>query len=318
MMDTNSTNKPKVDIKSFILEIFNKALISSTPRIVITLSILFLRFMAVPLFLQLTWHKNTDSYYGLKEKASYESLMRFYALIGEFVLFIVLVIKSPRESTSKRKFAKYILLILLIYIWFVSEIVVDIASVDEKNKGELSIKSFAENSHPVYGKIVFASYMREKRSIHNNRSTIPFADTLSPETSGIIVIVQMDTAGNQLQGIENNLANYNSFSKLDEDSNNIATINPDIPNCLKFVIMFSGSIKSYPTLPQIGKFVKFKYDPIENGIGISTNINNTGMAFLSMDRQGFDQWIANDSTTVVLPTYDSIQATNSKSLGPNL
>lgn len=311
IMDISRMEKQKSMVGDFISETIKKTFFSSTSRRVIFFSILALRFLSVPYLSDLSWLQHSDTYFELKEKSTHESSVRFYSFLVEFILLTTLIIKSPKENIRNRIIGKYVVLILSIYLWFVSELVMGAFEEPDTN---LITKSYLENRIPVYGKIVFASYMREEKNRAHPKSTlVSYAEKLSPETRGIILIVQMDSASSQFPVMKNKLLDFNKLTDDQENPNNIPTINPDIPNCAEFVLYFSGKLKRFPELPKIDRFVKFMYDPFENGIGlpISTTVNPSLFSYKTFLET------STDSTTLTIPTLDSIPSIKSRHSLPN-
>ena len=69
--------------------------------------------------------------------------------------------KSPAEGTSRRRLAKYIVLLGSSYIWVITDLISSIPDYDTE-ESKLAEQSFKENSIPIYAKVVFASYKRDE------------------------------------------------------------------------------------------------------------------------------------------------------------
>ena len=273
--------QPKPDLLRFIAHTITGTVSATRSRIIIFCVILFLQFLAVPLMAGLLGYYYPDTYNGLKQKIGMEGDIGVLVGIIEYLLLVVLLIMSPAEHTSKRRLGKYIFLLWALWNWASADAFFSGIKLDD-NKHELADKSFHENAVPIYGKVVFTSYMKYEKKDHSKR-LFTVAEKLSPQTRGYIVIVQLNDSGYHYHGLDSLYHPFNYYTKDGEYQLNIRPKDPDISNCLKFIFDFPASPHRVLALPGLGKYVKIMYDPYENGIEMYT-----------------------DSATAVTPSFDSI------------
>lgn len=269
-MEALNTNKPKIDIGKFIIETFKKTVSASRSRRVIFCIILFLQFFPVELVTRLTAQNYTDTYDGLIQKISDESLIKTFLGLTKYLLIIILIFKSPAERTGRRRFAKYSVLLGSLYIWALLDIFSSAAKLDDQ-EAKLEQESFKENSIPIYGKVVFASYKRDERY---QKRLVPIAEKLSAQTNGYIVIVQLNDSIFPYHAPETGYNRFNDYTHDYYDTTyrtNIPRKIPDLSNCRQFIVEFPLSVELIPDLPAVDKYVKIRYDPIKNGIEMYTN-----------------------------------------------
>lgn len=269
-----------MDIKEFITDTLKKTISASRPRFVIFCIILCLQFWSdiivdVVAFLQ--GHSYPATYDGLTQKITDEWGIRTFLGLTKYVLLFILIFKSPAESSGRRRFGKYVILFGCLYVWAL----MDLFSYDS-HESELITLSFKEHSIPIYGKVVFASYSRQG----DFSEVYAYADTLSAQTNGYIVIVQLNPYVDLYPGLKTDNHDFNYYTHHSYHTTyptNIPQQVPDLPNCRQFVVHFPSSSKKIPAFPAVGKYVRIMYDPVKNGIEMYT-----------------------DSATATTPTFDSI------------
>ena len=275
--------QPKPDLRRFIAHTLKGTVSASRSRLVIFCAILFLQFLLVPLIMYLSGRHFPDTYEGMTKKMEYMSAVEAFVGLIKYILLLVLIIMSPAERKGKRRLAKYIVLLGSLYFWIMISVM---ASVFEHSeiKREIADKSFHENAVPIYGKVVFTSYIKYERKDHDKK-LFTIAEKLSPQTKGYIVIVQLNDSVYRYHGLDSIYHSYNYYTKDGGYQLNTSEKDLNISNCLRFIFNFSGPPHKVPALPALGKYVKIMYDPFENGIEMYT-----------------------DSATAVTPTFDSLPA----------
>lgn len=283
----SDTNNQQQNIGDFIVATLKNTVSASRSRRMMFGVFLFLQFLAVPLFTYLLSVNYPDTYEGLTNKTAVESDLTFYTFVINFILLLILFIKSPAETNGIRRFGKFLIFSACFVLWFIVTIYTDV-SHDDDNKQLLAAKAFKEGkAATIYGRVIFASYKQQKffpdstdprRGFYNDD-----AAPLSPATNGYLVIVQLNDSLNTYPGLQDL---YHHFNDYTHDSNilfNIPVKNPDLSDCLQFSYDFPKTQKSIPPLPTAGKYVKIQYDSLSNIIKMDT-----------------------DTTTAITACYDSI------------
>ncbi len=270
-LEYSNTDKPKVDIGKFIAETLKNTVSASRSRLVILYVILFLQFLAVPLMTSLSGYYYPDTYAGMTKKMANDSALTAFIELIKYVLFLILLIKSPAERTGKRRLAKYIVLLGCLYIWTITDLMFS-AFHDDDNKQELAVKSFKENAVPIYGQVIFASYKRHEHLPNtNNTPGVEVAEKISPATNGYIVLVQVNDSVYTYPGLKDLYHHFNDYTYDRNYPTNIPEKVPDLLNCLQFNYDFSDTLKKIPGIPVVGKYIKIMYDPVTNWMEMHTD-----------------------------------------------
>lgn len=274
-----TANQPKIDILRFISNTIRNTVFATRSRLIIFCVILFLQFLAVPMIAGVIGYRYPDTYHGLQQKIVMEGNVGLVVGIVKYCFLVALIIISPAEQTSKRSLGKYIFLFWALLQWVSVDSCTYTFKQDESN-GELVDKSFHENAVPIYGKVVFSSYNRDE---DDHKRLIKVAENLSPNTTGYIVIVQLNDSAYNYQGLKGLYQHFNDYTHDRDYPTHIPAKDSNLSNCLQFNFEFPPSLKKVPALPVQGKYIRILYDPYESGIEMFT-----------------------DSASAVTPTFDSI------------
>jgi hypothetical protein len=313
MEDSNKTFEKTID---FIFSIIYKAFLSSPLRICIFILVILFHNGA---YLWLSFQEYPVSYYETKEIISSQLALRFLFRLIEYSLLIILIYKSPKESTSKRTFGKFFISFFLLWFFF-SFILVSDNHYDNSKEAELVRKSFPVNKISILGKVVFSSYASVNNSFSKSAFYFAEVNSSSEKKDCFVVIVKIDTSAYQYPLLKNYTYSFNELTEERRCPTNIPSLINDISNCIKFEIVLndyyvpfsneqqvSNSKKRFPKLPEVNRYVKIQYDPIENGIALVTNPNGVNLipSFHDADEQprlkGILKWM--DSDSIEIPTF---------------
>jgi hypothetical protein len=152
------------------------------------------------------------------------------------------------------------------------------------------------------------------------KAGISFYNAQGVKKDCFILIVKIDTSAYQYPLLKNYTYSFNELTEERRCPTNIPSLINDISNCIKFEIVLNdyyvpfsneqqlnNSKKRFPKLPEVNRYVKIQYDPIENGIALVTNPNGVNLipSFHDADEQprlkGILKWM--DSDSIEIPTF---------------
>lgn len=280
-MDNNYSSNNS-GIGDYFFWILYNTFISTKGRLITLSIILILQFFPYNYLIDYDTSYNTFK----QQTDNTFSVSFLFSGIIKYLLIFYLIIISPRMDSWISEIAKYTFLVFTTSIFFFLNVIFsDTPAIT--NKDVLFNKSFIANQVSIFGKVVFSSYGKTKQL--NKFESFPEAKPLSKDTDWLIIIVQIDKSEYfNYPGLKNFTRNYNQLRQEkgfsnNFYSNNIPEISDDIPDCIKFEFRTYKKVINYPSLPQIESFIKFYFDPIENGFALLTSKNPDKLVPISFD-----------------------------------